>query len=91
MMDNGSGIAWLGEGEMDRPLPHQAKSRERVIDYGEVLQSPREVNVMLDMIRQETGRIDSCLVELASGTSVSLGYKTAYNVPCRGLGRLETV
>ena len=58
---------------------------------GEVLQSPREVNVMLDMIRQETGRIDCCLVELASGTSVSLGYKTAYNVPCRGLGRLETV
>ena len=37
----------------------QVKSRARVQDHGEVFTNEREVNAMLDMVKQETERIDS--------------------------------
>ena len=37
----------------------QVKSKKRVTDYGEVFTNKREVNAMLDLVKQETERIDS--------------------------------
>ena len=37
----------------------QIKSKSRVRDKGEVFTNPREVNAMLDLVKQETERIDS--------------------------------
>jgi hypothetical protein len=49
--------------------PHvQVKSKERVTDHGEVFTSHREVNAMLDLIKQETENIDSRFLEPACGT-----------------------
>jgi SAM-dependent methyltransferase len=44
------------------------KSRQRVTDHGEVFTSEREVNAMLDLVKQETERIDSRFLEPACGT-----------------------
>ncbi|QEQ01649.1 SAM-dependent DNA methyltransferase [Thermosynechococcus sp. CL-1] len=44
------------------------KSRQRVVDYGEVLTPPPIVNAMLDLVKQETERIDSRFLEPACGT-----------------------
>lgn len=46
----------------------QIKSKQRVADYGEVLTSPQIVNAMLDLVKQETERIDSRFLEPACGT-----------------------
>jgi hypothetical protein len=46
----------------------QVISRKRVADHGEVLTGKREVNAMLDLVKQETERIDSRFLEPASGT-----------------------
>ncbi len=46
----------------------QIKSKQRVTDYGEVLTSPEIVNAMLDLVKQETERIDSRFLEPACGT-----------------------
>ena len=43
-------------------------SKKRVADYGEVLTGKREVNAMLDLVKQETERIDSRFLEPACGT-----------------------
>ena len=43
-------------------------SKKRVADHGEVLTSKREVNAMLDMVKQETERIESRFLEPACGT-----------------------
>lgn len=45
----------------------QVKSRQRVVDHGEVFTNEREVNAMLDLVRQETERIDSRFLEPACG------------------------
>ena len=45
----------------------QVKSRVRVQDHGEVFTNEREVNAMLDMVKQETHRIDSRFLEPACG------------------------
>ncbi len=47
---------------------YQVKSKERVTDHGEVFTSEREVNAMLDLVKQETERIDSRFLEPACGT-----------------------
>lgn len=44
------------------------KSRQRVAEYGEVLTGKREVNAMLDLVMQETERIESRFLEPACGT-----------------------
>ncbi|NLW19489.1 MAG: SAM-dependent DNA methyltransferase [Candidatus Cloacimonetes bacterium] len=46
----------------------QVKSKQRVADHGEVFTSPREVNAMLDLVKQETERIESRFLEPACGT-----------------------
>ncbi len=46
----------------------QIKSKQRVTDHGEVFTSEREVNAMLDLVKQETDRIDSRFLEPACGT-----------------------
>jgi SAM-dependent methyltransferase len=45
----------------------QTKSKRRVADYGEVFTAEREVNAMLDLVKQETERIDSRFLEPACG------------------------
>src|SRR5947209_1632607 len=42
-------------------------SKKRVADHGEVYTRPREVNAMLDLVKQETERIDSRFLEPACG------------------------
>ncbi len=43
-------------------------SRQRVTDHGEVYTREREVNSMLDLVQQETERIESRFLEPACGT-----------------------
>jgi hypothetical protein len=42
-------------------------SKQRVADHGEVLTGAREVNAMLDLVKQETERIESRFLEPACG------------------------
>ena len=42
-------------------------SKQRVLDHGEVYTREREVNAMLDLVKQETERIDSRFLEPACG------------------------
>ncbi|MEK7310199.1 MAG: DNA methyltransferase [Planctomycetota bacterium] len=46
----------------------QVVSKERVADHGEVYTAQREVKAMLDLVKQETERIDSRFLEPACGT-----------------------
>ena len=46
----------------------QVISRKRVADHGEVYTAKREVNAMLDLVEQETERIESRFLEPACGT-----------------------
>src|ERR1017187_4607596 len=45
----------------------QVISKQRVADHGEVFTAQREVNAMLDLVKQETERIDSRFLEPACG------------------------
>ena len=45
----------------------QVKSKQRVAEHGEVFTSLREVNAMLDLVKQETERIESRFLEPACG------------------------
>ena len=45
----------------------QVKSRKRVVDHGEVFTNQREVNAMLDLVKDETLRLDSRFLEPACG------------------------
>ena len=45
----------------------QVKSKQRVQEHGEGFTSEREVNAMLDMVQQETERIESRFLEPACG------------------------
>jgi hypothetical protein len=49
-------------------MEKQTISKKRVADHGEVFTSKREVNAMLDLVKQETERIDSRFLEPACGT-----------------------
>lgn len=46
---------------------NQVKSKKRVTDHGEVFTNEREVNAMLDLVKQETERIESRFLEPACG------------------------
>lgn len=48
-------------------MEKQVVSRERVANHGEVYTNTREVNAMLDLVKQETERIDSRFLEPACG------------------------
>ena len=45
----------------------QVITKQRVADHGEVLTGKREVNAMLDLVKQETERIESRFLEPACG------------------------
>lgn len=45
----------------------QIKSKQRVSDHGEVFTSEREVNAMLNLVKNETDRIESRFLEPACG------------------------
>lgn len=46
----------------------QVVSKRRITDHGEVYTAEREVNAMLDLVKQETERIDSRFLEPACGS-----------------------
>ncbi len=46
----------------------QTVSKQRVADHGEVFTNKREVNAMLDLVKQESERIESRFLEPACGT-----------------------
>ena len=48
-------------------MANQVKSKQRVVDHGEVFTADREVNAMLDLVKQETERVDSRFLEPACG------------------------
>lgn len=52
---------------MKRKVTNQVISKKRVTDHGEVFTHEREVNAMLDLVKQETERIDSRFLEPACG------------------------
>lgn len=49
-------------------MEKQVISKQRVSDHGEVFTGKREVNAMLDLVKQETERIESRFLEPACGT-----------------------
>ena len=49
-------------------LTSQIKSKHRVKNHGEVFTYEREVNGMLDLVKNETERLDSRFLEPACGT-----------------------
>lgn len=49
-------------------MDKQVISKKRIAEHGEVFTSEREVNAMLDLVKQETERIDSRFLEPACGT-----------------------
>lgn len=50
-----------------KSMESQVVSKKRVADHGEVLTGKREVDAMLDLVKQETERIDSRFLEPACG------------------------
>lgn len=54
-------------GDKETMVEH-IKSRQRVADHGEVFTPSHIVNAMLDLVKQETERIDSRFLEPACGT-----------------------
>lgn len=48
-------------------MAQQVKPKQRVAEHGEVFTVDREVNAMLDLVRQETERVDSRFLEPACG------------------------
>ena len=50
----------------------QVKSRERVADHGEVFTAEREVNAMLDLVKQETEHIDSRFLEIPTTSLIRI-------------------
>ena len=59
-------------GKKDCDSTKQTVSKQRVADHGEVCTAPREVNAMLDLVKQETQRIDSRFLEPACGKGAFL-------------------
>src|SRR3989338_6336986 len=53
---------------MDTAIEKHIVSKKRVADHGEVFTRKREVNAMLDLVKQETERIESRFLEPACGT-----------------------
>ena len=52
-------------------MTKQVKSRERVAEHGEVFTAEREVNAMLDLVKQETERVDSRFWSQRAVTAIS--------------------
>jgi len=52
---------------LEKDIQSQVKSKQRIAEHGEVFTDAREVNSMLDLVKQETLRIDSRFLEPACG------------------------
>ena len=64
-----AGLFLAGDEKMDSAMmENHVVSKKRVTDHGEVYTRKREVNAMLDLVQQETERIDSRFLEPACGT-----------------------
>jgi len=53
---------------MENAVNNQVKTKKRVADHGEVFTHEREVNAMLDLVKNETERMDSRFLEPACGS-----------------------
>ena len=58
-------------------MSEQIKSKQRVTDHGEVFTAEREVNAMLDLVKQETERIDSTFLDIKTPTLIQFNYSSA--------------
>ena len=58
-------------------MDQQIKSRQRVTDHGEVFTAEREVNAMLDLVKQETERIDSTFLDIKTPRLIQFNYFSA--------------
>lgn len=73
LQEHPSEINTIGQQETERRSENpdenqQVVSKQRVADHGEVYTNAREVNAMLDLVKQETERIESRFLEPACGT-----------------------
>ena len=48
-------------------MEKQVKSKERVVNFGEVFTAEREVKAMLDLVKEESYKVDSRFLEPACG------------------------
>ena len=64
-------------------MESQIKSRQRVSDFGEVKTSEREVNAMLDLVKQETERVDSRFLDIKTPRLIQFNYSSADFAACR--------
>lgn len=55
----------------------QVKSKQRVADHGEVFTAEREVNAMLDLVKQETERIESRFLDMKTPRLIQFNYFSA--------------
>ena len=55
----------------------QVKSKQRVAVHGEVFTAQREVNAMLDLVKQETERIDSRFLDIKTPRLIQFNYSSA--------------
>ena len=55
----------------------QIKSKQRVADHGEVMTGEREVNAMLDLVKQETERIESRFLDIKTPRLIQFNYSSA--------------
>ena len=55
----------------------QIQSRQRVTDHGEVMTGEREVNAMLDLVKQETERIESRFLDIKTPTLIQFNVSSA--------------
>lgn len=66
-------------------MTKQVKSRQRVADHGEVFTADREVNAMLDLVKQETERVDSRFLDKTTPRLIQFHtFKNAANPPLLG-------
>lgn len=55
----------------------QVKSKQHVADHGEVFTAEREVNAMLDLVKQETERIESRFLDMKTPRLIQFNYSSA--------------
>ena len=55
----------------------QVKSKQRVVYHGEVFTAEREVNAMLDLVKQETERIESRFLDIKTPRLIQFNYSSA--------------
>jgi len=60
--------SWGRQGRQERPVVNFVKSKQRVADHGEVFSAPWMVEAMLDLVKDESERIESRILEPACGS-----------------------